>query len=229
MRLIIIISLLILISQGLYSQIHEQSKLSLGLNYNSNVAYRDLRGDDILGIIDMRDDMELPKYGDNLGISFRYRLFRNIDLETGLQFLNRGFKNDDVSLVDQSGELLDIVKVVDKYQYLSVPVGFNISRQFGSIHLFASIGLIGNYFLRHQISIKESESKNKSKTTDIYDNYKDFTYSSYVTFGLSKSITNNLEFNIGPKLQYDLIYIIAAPIKSYLYDYGLKIELIYKL
>lgn len=244
-----------LISTDTFSQGTEQQmpasnskKLLIGVNYSSDYCYRYLKNNndspEVNHYIDFNNEEESPKYGYTTGIVILYNLNKHISFESGIQFSNKGYKNNTGALrrPDEIDPMKGFVpptptsivdsKIVYNHLYLDLPVRAIFSYGKKRVRFVSSLGVTTNILLKAtQKSVFKYQNGNKErKTTNQPYTYQPINISPMISFGADYQVNNKLNLRVEPSFKYGLFKIIKnKPITAYLWNAGLNISCYYQL
>lgn len=224
-----LITILFLISLPILGQETNPKKISIGVSYSPNISYRSLSNVDD-GFKAFRDN-EKVKYGQSLNLIFRYGLNNHIGIESGMLLQSRGFQSRYEELIYADAEdpmLPNRTKYLEQFYYVGIPVKLTLKKEFNHISIISSIGLIGNYFLHQEGHILADYGDRIEE--EVYNSISDFNrivLSSIVGIGVEWKFTDHYRFLLMPSYQRDLTSIVDAEVKTYLWDLGLNVGLVY--
>ncbi len=225
-------------------------KFQLGVNFSSDVCYRTLannNGESIVdGIIDWRNESEIPKFGYTTGLNVVYSLKRNISFETGLQFSNKGYQTETMDLIygDQIDPVTGVIspessdtkaptksKYIYSDYYLEVPVKANFTFGKRKVRFITSAGIAVNLFIAETKTVVYTYIGGSTKQKDYssYFSYNIINLSPTVSFGIDWKITPKMDLRAEPTIRYGVLKIIDMPVTGYLWNYGLNVGCYYSL
>ena len=226
----ILILFLILICSFLNGQQNGQSGVSIRVYYSPDICYRFLSDDS--WVADTRDENEIIKYGNSIGTGIICKLNPFIALELGIQYSTKGYqtKKNEVISSEPDSTLPDMIKEVYRYNYLGLPVRLSFIKEFNKFSLRSSLGLVNNGLLKHEYeTISYNKDGSYFTATEGIESYNKFALTSVISIGIGYQISQLIEIQIEPTLQYDLLKIKDAPMETYLWNLGLNMSLTYKL
>ncbi|MFH1320201.1 MAG: outer membrane beta-barrel protein [Bacteroidota bacterium] len=249
--ILVIFTLLPLTIIGQISDTTKTKGIAVGLTFSPDYCYRTLIPDNSnlsKGTVDLRDSIEIPKIGFSAGVSVFYEFSKRINIEIGLQFSDKGKKIE----IDYSeltfGDLIDTrygfvysisgqdlpasVTVINKYQHLDFPVKVNYSIISKKMKFFLTTGISTNVFLAYKTTAIKKYSDGKTERNTSSSDYYDFSKVNFAFIGglgMEYTLANKLGFRLEPIYRRSINSIIDAPIKSYLYSFGINIGIFYKL
>jgi hypothetical protein len=158
---------LILFSAQIQAQSGRESHWSAGIVFSPDYAYRTLRSDGTgNGWKEMFDELEIPKFGYIGGISILYMMHRNMEMESGMLYSNKGLKLNLSNFthwleVDQA--VPEEINTIDNYRYLVVPLKINWFFLQRKARLFLSAGMSADFFLK-EFTIQEVIFPDRTET-----------------------------------------------------------------
>lgn len=211
-------------------------KLSIGVIYTPNFGYRILKPDSspyAHYIANLRDSIEIPKFGYATGINFIYRLTKRFAFESGLQFSQGGYKTKKIypDWGTTSPTLPKIVVDAYNYNYLNVPVKLNIYILTGRIQLFIS-GLASANVLLSNTKVSKLEFDDGHTSTQDQTapkNVSVFNLAASASIGLGFDLTKRLNLTLEPNYKKSITSLDDSAIKGYLYSAGVTVGLYFKI
>ncbi|OFX61670.1 MAG: hypothetical protein A2046_04565 [Bacteroidetes bacterium GWA2_30_7] len=230
----------------LNSNLYGQKKVSFDFVLTSDFCFRSLKADAgiPMDIAKSRNSIEKPKIAYKLGIAFNYNINR-FSVSLGLLFSKRTYKTLSQSnflLPDQLDPLygynnvpnnssLSIKKITFLFNYfcIDIPISikYNLINKKYKFYVFS--GLEPNLFISayNKSIIKHSDgSKSKSSNKDLND-FNKINLSYFGGVGFQHVINDSFAIKVEPFFERNLFSIINAPIKEYLYSYGINLKLSY--
>ncbi|HBX52935.1 MAG: hypothetical protein A2275_14825 [Bacteroidetes bacterium RIFOXYA12_FULL_35_11] len=227
-----------------------QDKLSYDFIASNNYCYRELNTNDSFckTIINSRNKYETQKFSYKIGIGSNYHfvnsffslniLFSKKAYQSKIDFSNLIFPeplhpiydsiyNQNNTIPEKS---INNFTIRYYYYYIDIPFSYTYLLYNKRIKLFISSGLQTNILILAQISsIKyyTDDSKEKINSKDEAD-YERVNISFEGGIGVEFPITNKLNVIIEPYYERNITTSIQAPIKQYLYSFGLNTKLRYK-
>ena len=224
----------------------ELKRLLFGVNISPDYCYRTLKNNNgsstsSMGI-DLWNKNEEPKIGYTTGLNVCYNISKNLGIELGVQYSNKGyeFKKIDYKVDPHYGFVYGTnltgvsikVKFINNYIYLDVPLRAIFSFGEKRIHFITSIGVTTNILLKAtQTAVWEFESGDTKRETHNQQRYdfKTLDISPTVSAGVDYRISNKMNLRVEPTFRYGLLKIIDAPITAYLWSGGLNLTCYYSL
>lgn len=207
---------------------------ALGLIFSPDYCYRTLKPNSSGNwIADYRDTLEIPKYGYTIGIIMLFKLNNRINLEIGLQFSNKGEKTKqwDLHPFQPDPAIPKKIKFTYSYLYLDIPIKINYNLMNKRFKVFISPGISTNIFIAYNsTSFLEYEDGNTGKISSTsFSGFTRVNIAILAGLGLDYGLTKNLNFRLEPIYRQSITSIIDAPIKAYLYSFGINTGIYYKL
>lgn len=234
--------LLISISIGLFGQekINEIAstdfvRSQIGINTSLDVGYRTLKNKDgsSIGntILDFRNENEIPKIGFTTGMNILFNIKKNISVEAGIQYSNKGYQTKlyEANFItpDGGGEdplLPDKLKYIYNYHYMDIPLKANLTFGKNKLRFISSLGLTTNVFIKEtQTSIQVYSNRTERNTVPTNIEYKRFNLSPTISAGIDYKLNNRMNLRIEPTFRYGVLKIIDASVTGYLFNGGLNI------
>ncbi|MCF6357084.1 MAG: PorT family protein [Draconibacterium sp.] len=233
---------LILFSLFALAQSNEKNlakKLSIGVSFSPDYSYRRLYSSDDNIFVDIRNKEGSPRFGFTTGIITSYKINNRFELESGIQFSDKGdkygFVLDDLILPGDPFNERDDPSIPEKFtsEYhfycVGIPVKINyyfLRKNFG---LFISMGVSADYLIDAKIKNK-SEFKDRTEKNSTTINNEDFNKLNIVGltgFGIDYIITPRIKFQLEPVFRYSFTPIDDTPLKGYLYSFGADFTLFF--
>jgi hypothetical protein len=231
------ILLLFLITTRLNAQekINESSssdykRVQIGINLSPDICFRKLENNDGSSmsdvLINIFDESQIFKIGYTAGLNVCYNLKKNVSIETGLHYSNKGYQTKMQSLsfgtIDPS--IPNQSKFVYNFYYIDIPVKANFTIGKKKLRFFTSVGLTTNIFIKETVtSVLIYSNRTDRKANPSAFNYNNLNLSPTVSIGIDYKINSKMNLRIEPTFRYGLLTIIDSPITGYLYSGGLNI------
>jgi hypothetical protein len=227
------------------SQAQDARKWFLGYSFSSDLCYRRLSngsGDPAIdGMIAARNKSEHLKMGFTTGLNVKYQFNDVISVETGLMYSNKGYKSrtDNIIFGDQvdpgqtpsSGGQF---RVRYNYKYLDLPLKINIvfARE-ETYSFYLTAGAVVNVFLEQKnVSTFTSPNHPKQVTIsggELFRTNNSLNISPFIGPGIRFGLGKRLHMQVEPLFRYGVLPLYDAPIKGYLWNWGLNTVLYYAL
>jgi hypothetical protein len=210
-------------------------KMQLGLVYSPELAYRTLRsGADGKWMKDVRDTLEIPKFGYSAGISFSYQLSNKCTFEVEALFSDKGERTKKYELANEVYGNQDKIpsksSFVDHYYFLDIPLKINYYLITGKVKLFVSAGASVNTFLYQRTTaiIERKDGSEEKYSTVTHPNFEKLNFALLFGAGLNYDLTDKYVFKLEPVFKHAITPLVNAPVKSYLYSVGINLGISYK-
>lgn len=208
-------------------------KIEIGVTYSPNYCYRKLRADASgKWLSDIRDTMEIAKFGYSAGFNIVYKIKKNFTLGSGILFSDKGERTKKYSLGNSPAGKLPINNTdIHHYIYLDIPVKGNYYILTGKLKLFLTAGISTNILLtqRNTSILGYGDRAPEKSSSTVNSGLSKINFAFIAGFGIDCPVTDKTNFKIEPIYSRSIHSIIDAPIKSYLYSAGLNIGIYYKL
>jgi len=237
-QLVLLFALFPLVSFGQSADSTRVKWFGIGFNFSPDYSYRILKPTtQSKWIADLRDTLEIPKFGYTTGLNLLFRVSRNITLETGLQYSNKGEKTKTYPLLfinpnsPQEPTVTQDVSFVYSYNYLDIPIKANFFLINKKFKLFLSGGISNNLLLFSTSKSTITFSPGNSSTSTVITSTKYSTVNMAVLagFGIEHHLNSRCSLRLEPIYRRSLRSIIDAPIESYLYSVGMNFGLYFSL
>lgn len=228
--IILLISLIHSIGFGQSVDSAKTSTRALVFYFSPEYSYRNLKSnnaEDVL--INYRDTVEKPKFGYTAGVNILLNASKNISIETGILFSDRGQKTKKISLGNSvSQTALPIYStIINHFYYLGVPVKVNYYLISNNFKLFVSGGAQINVLMNQKtitlLEYSEKQPDKNSETTN--DDYQKLNVALFAGIGLQQKLDNRSFFTVTPVYTHSIQSVTALPVKSYFYSIGINLAL----
>ena len=221
----------------------EYKRFLIGINISPDYCYRTLKSTDGSSIsntiIDLRNKNEEYKIGYTAGLNICYTISKNLGIEAGIQYSNKGFALSASNFT--YAEMIDPrygityptngtigpkkVKFIDNYHYIDVPIRAIYCFGEKRISFVASIGVTTNILINAtQTNVLEYENGDiKRDNVDRPYDFNPINLTPTVSVGMDYKINKKINLRVEPTFRYGLLRIIEAPITTYLWNGGLNI------
>lgn len=210
-------------------------KWKLGLCYAPEYASRTLRVEENNPIAQQiaagRNDREHAKFGYTVGADAHYQLHRRIGLSFGLQYSNKGYSNKTAQYGPDpfypSPNYIASARQVYSYTYIEIPLLVDVTVfQCGKLSIGAAAGLTGSILLSANATSHltyADGSKKRSRSKDEITDYRTFLFSARVQVAAAYRLSSRSMIQLAPSYRHGLNSIVNAPIRGYLWSYGLNL------
>ncbi len=208
------------------------SKFEMGISFSPMYCFRTLKsnGDESSDLIkEMRDTLEIPKFGYTAGISIAYKLTEKINIETGAFFSDKGEKTKKYTLERLPyGQEAAQYSYNFHYYYLDIPLKVDYYFLNGKLKAYITAGGAANVLLFQKTTISITHANSTEKTLTKTDNdFNRVNFSVMAGFGLSYPISKKTNLKLEPIYTRSITSIINAPVKGYLYSFGVTVGVVF--
>lgn len=203
----------------------------VGINFSSDYNFRTLKNNaggpsrDL--VINSRNDNEVAKFGYTTGVNVLFNYSARVELETGIQYSNKGYKTKNTNLTFEAPNTALPIKFrsVYSYQYIGIPLKVRFTVGEGKIRFLSSIGLLTNFLLQvKQTSVLEYSDGNTEEKKQTYAaDFNKLDLSPMVSIGIEYRLSDNIFFIAEPTLRYGLLKTIDAAVTENLWNVGLNL------
>ena len=207
------------------SSIADFKKVQIGLNFSPDFCFRTLKNDDSSispFITNSRNTRERGKLSFTTGLNVIFNFKKNIGIETGIQYSNKGYQT---KLTDFT---YTKAKLIYNYYYLDIPLKVNFAFGKKKIRLITSAGLTTNVFIKSTSEYDDVRSDKNRKST-LYDYKRWINLSSLVSFGIDWKLNSKNNLRVEPTFRYSIFKIVEAPVGEYLWNAGINISYFFGL
>jgi len=164
-------------------------------------------------------------------------LKKNIGIELGIQFSNKGYQANVENLT--FGDLIDPrrgfvyttllptkVRFIYNYYYFDIPLKINYIFGKKKIRFITSAGLATNIFIKETLSsiIDYSDGTSEKYSQQSSDENNTVNLSPFVSAGIDYKLNERNNLRIEPTFRYGVLKINNYPISDYLWNAGLNIS-----
>lgn len=225
------------LGQGRMNNNMEFKKVLIGLIFSTDYNFRTLKNNDGSPssdfVIKSRNNVEIAKFGYTTGVNICIKITKLFELETGVQYSNKGYKtkNQDLVYGQPDPSLPTKAKFIYNFHYIDIPVKVNFSLGKKRIQFIPGVGISTNILINETVkSINEySNGKTEQKTESAGYNFKHINISPMISFGISYKVNNKMILKAEPTYRFGVIKIIDTPVTEYLWNAGLNIGFFYRL
>ncbi len=215
------------------------SQFSLGISFSPEYSYRVLKAkeDKYESFVALSDSMEVPKFGFTTGIQIRYDILKRLNIESGIQFTDKGDKmiNSNFVAADTNDPLLlnlNSITTVKKVYFIEVPLKVSYKIVSGKFSLSVFGGISANIFLDNNTKsiIKYKDGTEEVQPTNREGNFKSINVTMLAGIGLNYELNKKLCLNFEPIYKRDITEINTSDIISYyFYSFGANVGLRYRI
>ena len=208
----------------------------IGFAFAPEYCYRTLTTNDasLKWIVDLRDTIELPRFGFTVGFFFSYDMKKRWCFESGAMLTANGYKYKNIHIVNVNGSFIGIAETFYHYLYFQIPLKVKFylyNSQNSQFRFFLHNNFMGNIFLERRI--KSNLKYDDGKTDIIRDTDKDFynynklNYSWSAGIGVRYILKEKISFQLEPYYKRFILPTVDAPINEFLYSYGVNVGIGY--
>lgn len=208
----------------------------IGVNFSPDICFRTLKNNDgsasSESIIRLNNQYEKIKVGYTAGINVRYAVKKNIGIESGIQYSNKGYQTKVKDLVYGQPEpsAPSRVKVIYNFHYIDIPVRATLIAGEKKLRFIAGVGLTANILIKEtQKSVLWYSDRREKRYSPTNFPYKTVNITPTISAGIDYKISDQMNVRIEPTLRYGILKIIDTPVTGYLYSGGLNISYFYSL
>ncbi len=205
-------------------------KVLIGVNFSPDVCYRTLKNIDgsATDFIKYWNGHDIIKFGYTTGFDICLNISKNIGLEMGIQYSNKGFQTKKMELSFWTPEPNAPTKIAHRYNYhyLDIPLKANFTLGKKKVRFFSSAGLCVNFLVKKTItSISEySDGRTNRSTYPSGSDNNILNLSPILSAGIDYKINNQMNLRIEPTFRYEILKVYDGPIISEnLWNAGLNI------
>jgi hypothetical protein len=208
-----------------------ERKMQFGAIYSPELSYRMLKSNAGAKLMEnVRDTMEIPKFGFSAGINFSCKLTKKCYFEAEALFSDKGERTKQYNLGNTvKDETLDRIpsksSFINHYYYLDVPLKINYYLVNKKVKFFISAGLSVNTFLyqKTSTSIENRDGSVDKKNSISHPKLEKVNLAALFGAGINYDLTDKYTFKLEPIYKQSVTSIVNAPIKSYLYSIGINL------
>ena len=212
----------------------QKSKLSLGITFSPAYAFRILENSDgseiASWVIANRQNNEAGQFGYTAGIKLRYQFLRLLSFETGVAFTQCGFRQKNVSLVNETGDPIPGVVASSKsgFYYLGVPLSLRFSAGKRSLQFYSEVGITASALIFQQslLTIEYSDGHIDKHKLSWDNTYNRFNLFPFIGLGIEYRY-KNLVCKAGPEFSYGILKTSNTPVTAFLWNAGFQIGFYY--
>lgn len=207
----------------------QDHKFQIGIIATPEISHRVASGNSIGGF----NDMSLPKFGYTAGANFVYNFTKNIGLETGFQFTNKGYKTDKLVFFDDLGLPYGTVNgysiINYSYHYFAIPIKMNLIFGQNNVRFIGSVGIDTWIFLNATSKITRYEDNKRIFSSSFTENggFNPINISPILSAGIDVKLTGSLNLKIEPTFRFSLLNTTNTNYSEKLIAAGLNIGLYY--
>jgi hypothetical protein len=209
------------------------STYEIGITYSPDYSYRTLKPNEASKwIADIRDTLEIAKFGYTTGLNMEYHLNKKITLAAGLLWSDKGEQSKTYTIENPvSGYVPTELKMINHNYYLDIPVKVNYYVFSKKMKLYVTAGISTNVFLNQKITVVSwyYDGTTSNKTSASKPDFKRLNIAAIAGIGMDVNISSKFNLKIEPLLKHSITSATDTPIKTYFYSAGLNFGIFYNL
>ena len=231
----IFILIAILATYTTYGQdANTDSRISIGFNFSPDYNYRTIKSTDKVPDpgFESWENKQIGKFGYTTGLFLLFKYSDKLELETGLQYSNKGYQSKQMDLFFETNPLLPAKATFHySYQYLGIPVKLNMLFGEGDVRFISGIGFTTNFLLnvQNRNNFEYSDGKKETTKSKGTDGFNKIDISPMISFGIDYKLTNAINLRAEPTFRYGIIKTKDSPIKENLWNAGVNLALSFEL
>jgi hypothetical protein len=217
--------------------------VQIGVNFSPDYCFRTLKNNDGSSsndlILKSRNETEKSKFGYTTGLNVIFNFKKNIGIEAGIQFSNKGYQTKIQDLTfgsaidprrgfayNASGAAPIRAKFIYNDYYIDIPLKANFIFGKKKIRFITSAGLTTNIFIKETVTsvLEYDNGTNDKKTHSTTYDYNKINLSPIVSVGIDWKLNVRSNLRIEPTLRYGVLKIMNEPLTDYLWNAGLNIS-----
>jgi opacity protein-like surface antigen len=213
-------------STAIKADTNKVTKWEMFISGSPDYAFRKLKADaESQWIKDSRDSLEIPKLGYTVGIGVGYSVKKNLKIEAGIFFSDKGQRTKkDIAYQTPSGQEPIKYSYNYHYYYLDVPVKASYYLLTGKLKFYITAGLSANIFLNEKTtSIVSSANSETKTTTNTTSGFKTLNIQVLGGCGLNYPLGKRTNIKLEPTYMRSINSVINTPVKGYLYSFGANV------
>lgn len=209
--------------------LQESNPFQLGISFSPDMSYRWIRVKEETGytgqIVELRNEMETPKFGFTTGLNVKYVFNEQWSLQTGIIYANKGYQTKKTEAIwpEPGPSLATHLKSKYDLHYVNVPLLVNYTIGKGKMKFLLNGGLILNTFIqeRYKAWLFYNDGNVETYKSKTNTGYRRFTFSSLIGAGIQYEPNNQSEFRVVPTFRIGLPSITNnTPISGSLWSLG---------
>lgn len=223
----------------------------IGVNFSPDYCFRTVKSNsnNIYDqyFVNYANENEMPKLGYTTGINICFKRSNKFEIETGLQFSNKGYSTKEFTgltygdMIDPRFGFIYATQLYDapisiKFRindlYLDVP--FRVAVKYGThkLKFIGGIGITTNIFLKlTQTAIIQYESGKQTRKTSDYNNtsINKIGFSATASIGVEYQAEKKIVLRAEPTFRYGLMKLYDSAVSTNLWNAGLNVGCYYVL
>ena len=208
------------------TQENDFHRIRLGVTFSPAYSYRTLKGSDIHGMLNSRNDYEIAKFGYSGGLNIDYNLKSWFGIESGILYTNKGYrtKKTYLSYDDPVIGNSQWIRTTYSYHYIDIPLKIRFSAGWEKIRFSAAAGITTG-FLAGQTNTLQFEN-GRDKSPNYASDYNRVNLFPTISAGMDYKVTSKSTLRLEPVFQYGLVKTSKSegPISDYLWSVGVNVS-----
>ncbi|MBS1755487.1 MAG: PorT family protein [Bacteroidetes bacterium] len=213
------------------------NKISIGYSFSPDYSFRTLKNGDGKSSTDLviksRDDIEKAKFGYTTGFNVTFHFSDLLGFETGVQYLNKGYKTkeQDLTYFPPNPSLPNKATTSYSYQYIGIPIKAKFSFGKNKVRFISSAGFMTNFLInvKQSTNYKYSDGKKEKKDQSSNSGFNKIDISPMASIGVDYKLTDKIHLSADPTFRFGLIKTKDTPVKEKLWNVGLVFGISYDL
>lgn len=176
------------------------------------------------------NDIEIPKLGFSIGASACYVINHRYSIDAGLQFSDKGYRTHKFEYYlpyPQASGGPYVFRSVSHYNYLDIPLRFNMTFGQRKLKFIAGIGITTNVLLSTASTtiqyVDGDRERDHVSGSEFEADFNRLNLSPAISAGIACNITEQMQLRIEPTFRYGVLKTSDAPLTDYLYSAGLNV------
>lgn len=229
---LLLLSLLTITATAQVEAALEPSKLSFGVFAAPTLNYRTLTSQASNSIIlDSRNELEIAGLGYQTGLHVDYRLNTKLELQAGVVYSMRMFRNQTETLVWPAGSESNVTEafISQQYEFLKIPLSLRYNFTTGNkLNYYAAAGLSLSFMLSHQQRNHINTGGSWSFTSNEQLLANPNMIFAQLEGGVDYAFNSSFKLRAGLSFQHSLSATNPTlSTKEYLYNGGLRLGLVF--
>lgn len=212
-------------------------KILIGFNFSPDYQYRTLKNNDGSAsgdlVIKSRNDIEIAKLGFTTGLNIYFNCSKNVGVETGIQYSNKGYKikNQHLTWENPAPGLATKATTIYSCQYIGIPLKAKFFVGKTNLRFISSVGFMTNFLLnvKQNITLEYDNGSTEEKTQSTTSGFNKVDISPMVSVGIDYKLNEKIHLTAEPTFRYGLIKTKDAPVSENLWNAGVNMGLYYSI
>ncbi|HTB07452.1 MAG TPA: outer membrane beta-barrel protein [Bacteroidia bacterium] len=222
----------------------KQSRLSIGILFSPEYSYRTISPDQSASsqeITTSRNSTEIYRITYSAGIICVYQLNKKITLSIGTEYSDKGYKTKSSTLFlynptinprtgTVSSSSTGTATFIYHYYYIDIPIKASYYFIAKRVKIYVSLGLSTNINLSdyNTATLDYSDGTTTSSTEKTNNGFSTINLQAIAGVGTRYDLSRKLYIMVEPTFNYSINSIVQAPIREYLYSFGLNTSVSWK-